>query len=39
MSIEQPFLDLRDQAHPHLLRVLAIGAPNVVEDYMLKTIF
>ncbi len=35
MCSEQPFLDLRYTAHPHLLRVLAIGSPTVVEDYIL----
>lgn len=28
----QPFIDLRDRIPPELLRVLAIGSPQVVED-------
>ncbi|MGP1385146.1 MAG: hypothetical protein ACTS2F_16400 [Thainema sp.] len=29
---EQPFIDLRDRIPPDILRVLAIGSPQVVED-------
>ncbi|MGP1387986.1 MAG: hypothetical protein ACTS2F_30905 [Thainema sp.] len=29
---DQPFIDLRDRISPEILRVLAIGSPQVVED-------
>jgi hypothetical protein len=31
-AVAQPLLDLRDQPSPDILRVLAIGAPPVVDD-------
>jgi hypothetical protein len=35
MTIEQPFLDLRDQASPDVLRVIAVGSAKVVENYIM----
>ncbi len=37
-DVEQPFLDLRDKASPGILRVLAIGSPQVVH-YFVLTLF
>lgn len=31
-TVAQPLIDLRDQPSPDILRVLAIGAPPVVDD-------
>jgi hypothetical protein len=33
---EQPFLDLRDRPSPDILRVLAIGSPQVVESFVMS---
>lgn len=35
MTFEQPFLDLRDKANPDILRVIAVGTPAVVENYVM----
>lgn len=35
MTTEQTFLDLRDQASPDLLRVIAVGSARVVENYIM----
>lgn len=35
MTFEQPFLDLRDKASPDILRVIAVGTPAVVENYVI----
>ncbi|MFM7449667.1 MAG: hypothetical protein ACKO24_13855 [Leptolyngbyaceae cyanobacterium] len=32
---EQPFIDLRDRPSPDILRVLAIGSPQVVHQYVM----
>jgi len=32
---EQPFIDLRDRPSPDILRVLAIGSPQVVHQHVM----
>ncbi len=34
-DVEQPFIDLRDRPSPDILRVLAIGSPQVVHFFVM----